>query len=81
MKTLRSEGSFINLLPTSAFHTKLRVTVESTIANLERNLTMNVTAKIAKMTDEQFERWMKRNGYTGLAAVRLAQKRREALAA
>jgi hypothetical protein len=42
---------------------------------------MNLTAKIAKMTDEQFERWMKRNGYTGLAAVRLAQKRREALAA
>jgi hypothetical protein len=41
---------------------------------------MSLTDKIASMTDEQFERWMKRNGYTGLAAHRLAIKRREAKA-
>ncbi len=41
---------------------------------------MNITQKIVGLNDEQFERWLKRNGYTGLAAVRLAQKRREALA-
>lgn len=42
---------------------------------------MTTTQKIASMTDDQFERWMKRNGYTGLAAVRMAQKRRDALTA
>jgi hypothetical protein len=42
---------------------------------------MNLTAKIAKMTDEQFERWMKRNGYTGLAAAKLALNRKAAIAA
>ncbi len=41
----------------------------------------NITAKIVKMTDEQFERWMKRNGYTGLAAAKLALNRKAALAA
>ncbi len=37
-----------------------------------------ITDKITAMNDEQFERWLKRNGYTGLAAAKLAQKRREA---
>lgn len=36
--------------------------------------------KVAAMDDIKFERWMKRNGYTGMAAVRLSQKRREVLA-
>jgi hypothetical protein len=40
---------------------------------------MNITQKIVTMSDEQFERWIKRNGYVGLAACRLAQKRRDAL--
>ena len=35
--------------------------------------------KVAEMPDDKFERWMKRNGYTGMAAVRLNQKRREAI--
>ena len=38
-----------------------------------------LTEKVSKMDDAKFERWMKRNGYTGMAAVRLAAKRREAL--
>lgn len=33
------------------------------------------------MPDEKFERWMKRNGYTGMAGVVLAHKRRLFLAA
>jgi hypothetical protein len=41
---------------------------------------MTTTEKIVAMTDIQFERWMKRNGYTGLAACKLAQTRRNALA-
>jgi len=40
---------------------------------------MNITQKIINLSDEQFERWLKRNGYVGLAACRLAQKRRDAL--
>jgi len=40
---------------------------------------MNITQKIINLSDEQFERWLKRNGYVGLAACRLAQKRRNAL--
>ena len=40
---------------------------------------MNITQKIVNLSDEQFERWLKRNGYVGLAACRLAQKRRDAL--
>lgn len=41
--------------------------------------TETLTEKVSKMDDAKFERWMKRNGYTGMAAVRLAAKRREAL--
>ena len=40
---------------------------------------MNITQKIVTLSDEQFERWLKRNNYVGLAACRLAQKRRDAM--
>lgn len=39
-----------------------------------------LTEKVAAMDDAKFERWMKRNGYTGMAAVKLAANRRAALA-
>jgi hypothetical protein len=40
---------------------------------------MTLVEKVARMDDAAFERWMKRNGYTGLAAAKLALLRREAL--
>lgn len=40
---------------------------------------MNITQKIVNLSDVQFERWLRRNGYVGLAACRLVQKRRDAL--
>lgn len=38
-----------------------------------------LTGKVAAMDHDAFERWMKRHGYRGMAAVRLSQKRRAAL--
>ena len=43
-------------------------------------MSASLTEKVSKMDDAKFERWMKRNGYTGMAAVRLSQKRRESIA-
>lgn len=37
-----------------------------------------LTEKLASMTREQYERWLKRNGYSGLAAARMDSKYREA---
>jgi hypothetical protein len=42
---------------------------------------MTLTQKIITLDDAAFERWLKRNGYSGLAAAKLAQKRREGVAA
>lgn len=40
-----------------------------------------LTEKVSAMDDAKFERWMKRNGYTGMAAVKLAANRRAHLKA
>lgn len=42
---------------------------------------MTLTEKIIKLDDAAFERWLKRNGYTGFVAAMLASKRRKALVA
>jgi len=39
---------------------------------------MTTMQKLAKMTDEQYERWLKRNGYRGMAAFAMDQKRKVA---
>ena len=36
--------------------------------------------KVVAMDDAKFERWMRRNGYAGMAAVKLAANRRAAIA-
>jgi hypothetical protein len=40
---------------------------------------MSLIERVSKMDDDAFERWMRRNGYTGLAAFRLSRARRAAI--
>jgi hypothetical protein len=39
----------------------------------------SLTEKITQMDDIKFDKWLKINGYSGMAAVRLSHKRRESL--
>ena len=41
-------------------------------------MSTTLTDRIAAMTDEQFERWLKQKGYRGMAAVMLTARRRAA---